>query len=1090
LVALADPTRRFEEDEMSSATVISETFEIGGMTCASCVRRVEKVLSRMGGVASAEVNLATETATVAYDPAAVTSEQLTASVAAAGYTATIRRVATAPAPAATPAEPEPDDRHDAELHSLKRKWQVALSAGLGLMALMYLPLDIDTMDWLMPVIFVVTSVIQFWAGRSFYTAAWAAAKHGATNMNTLVALGTGVAYGYSAFVTLWPGIAERAGLPLHVYFETSLVIIALILLGRWLEARAKKRTAAAITALVGLAPQTARVVRDGTEQDVPVDTVVVGDVVRVRPGEKVPVDGVVVTGASTVDESMLTGESAPVEKTTGDQVIGATINGTGSFVFRATAVGRDTALAQIIRLVEDAQGSKPPMQRLADRVSAWFVPAVLVAAAATFVAWAVFGSAADHWTMAIGTGIAVLIIACPCALGLATPTAVMVGTGKAAELGVLISNADALEQARRLTAIVLDKTGTITRGRPTVTAIRTARGWAEGELIALAASAETGSEHPLGAAILAAAADRELATTLVDGFTAIPGRGIEARAAGRRLLVGNAALLEQAGVETTALMPAAHEAAAAGQTPVFVAVDGQPAGVIVISDPVKAGSAEAVEQLQSLGLSVWMLTGDNEVTARAVAGQVGIDHVVAEVLPHQKAEQVAALQSEGHVVAMVGDGINDAPALAQADVGIAIGTGADVAIAASDITLVGGDLRSVVSAVALSRRTVSTIKQGLFWAFAYNALLIPVAAGALYAWRGVLLDPILAAAAMAMSSVSVVTNAQRLRRFRPMTAEQILHPRLRDRVAQYSYLAAVGLTAVAVGAGLTAASRTDTARRGMNGMLAWTQSVGMPMRPAMSTMMSTDIPPVDADEAGVHVQLIVPADVRAGTPTHLVVKLTAADTGAPVDDVGRSHEVWMHLIATRADLGTFAHVHPEPTGRAGEFAVRLTFPTPGRYVINSEFRRNGDMADVHQRQILAIPGRSPAARQLVPAGRTVSTHGVRVQLVGDAGVGQSSELAFVVSDERTGEPITNLQPYLAAAGHVVIMRGDGATFAHEHAEVRGSDGKLVFTLPGQTFGPRLPFHHRFETPGTYRLWGQFRLASGEVITAPFTIAVR
>jgi Cu+-exporting ATPase len=459
-----------------SGTTISgttvDTLDIGGMTCASCVRRVEKVLSRVEGVASAQVNLATETATVAYDPQVAGLSQLTTAITSAGYTASLRRadaerqVATEPAEQPEAVGDDNDAAHDSELRVLKRKWQVALTAGLGLMALMYLPLNIDTMDWLMPAIFVVTTVIQFWAGRSFYATAWAAAKHGATNMNTLVALGTGVAYGYSAFVTLWPGVAERAGLPLHVYFESSLVIIALILMGRWMEARARKRTAAAITALVGLSPKTARVVRDGGEADVPVDAVVVGDIVRVRPGEKVPVDGVVVDGSSTVDESMLTGESLPVEKTPSDQVIGATINGTGTFRFRATAVGRDTALAQIVRLVEDAQGSKPPMQRLADTVSSWFVPAVLVAAAVTFAAWALLGSPADHWAMAIGTAIAVLIIACPCALGLATPTAVMVGTGKAAELGVLIGNGEALEQSRRLTAIVLDKTGTITRGRP------------------------------------------------------------------------------------------------------------------------------------------------------------------------------------------------------------------------------------------------------------------------------------------------------------------------------------------------------------------------------------------------------------------------------------------------------------------------------------------------------------------------------------------------------------------------------------------------------------------------------------------------
>jgi len=426
------------------------------------------------------------------------------------------------------------------------------------------------------------------------------------------------------------------------------------------------------------------------------------------------------------------------------------------------------------------------------------------------------------------------------------------------------------------------------------------------------------------------------------------------------VLVGNAAFLAAEGIDAEILKPFAVDAASAGRTPMLAAVDGVPAGVIVVADPVKDESAEAVAQLKALGLDVWMLTGDNGATARAVADQVGIDHVIAEVLPREKAEHVARLQEGGHVVGMVGDGLNDAAALARADVGIAIGTGADVAIAASDITLVGGDLRGVVSAIALSRRTVSTIKQGLAWAFAYNVLLIPVAAGALYAWRGVLLDPILAAAAMAMSSVSVVTNAQRLRRFRrPTTAHEILHPKLRHRIGQYSYLTVIGATAIAVGVGLTALSRTDTAQRGMNGILAWTQSVGMPMRPSMSTMMTTEIPPVDADEAHVRAQLALPADARPGIPTRVVITLTDSRTAEPIEDLGLSHSVWMHLIATRSDLGTFAHLHPEPAGAAGKLATEMTFPTPGEYVINTEFRRNADIAEIHDRQVVTIAGTRP-----------------------------------------------------------------------------------------------------------------------------------
>jgi Cu+-exporting ATPase len=728
------------------------------------------------------------------------------------------------------------------------------------------------------------------------------------------------------------------------------------------------------------------------------------------------------------------------------------------------------------------------MQRLADTVSAWFVPGVLAAAALTFIVWALAGSAGNHWTMAIGTAIAVLIIACPCALGLATPTAVMVGTGKAAELGVLIGNGDALEQSRRLTAIVLDKTGTITQGRPAVTQIRTAGQWDAASLLAIAAAAETGSEHPLGAALVTAARDRHLALPPAERFTAIPGRGIDATIAGRRVLVGNAALLTEAGVDVTTLAPQAGQVAAAGQTPMFAAVDTEAAGLIVVADPVKPDSADAVAQLKALGLEVWMLTGDNAATAQAVAADVAIDHVLAEVLPHQKAEKVRALQAAGHVVAMVGDGINDAPALASADVGIAVGTGADVAIAASDITLVGGDLRGVVAAIALSRRTVTTIKQGLGWAFAYNTLLIPVAAGALYAWHGILLNPILAAAAMAMSSVSVVSNAQRLRRFRrPASTQEILHPPLRARLGQYSYLTTVAAAAIAIGIGLTAASYTTTAQRGMNGTLAWTESAGMPMRPTMSTMMTTEIPPVDAAEAKVHVRISVPAGTRPGLPVRVVVKVTDAATGRPVSNLALTHSVYMHLIATRADLGTFTHVHPEPTGTAGELAVTMTFPTPGRYIVNTEFRRNGQMADIGDRQLVTIAGQAPAPHPVTPGPRTITVDGIRVELHGQAQVGATSDLTFSLADARTGQPLRNLQPYLAAAGHIVIMRADGQTFAHEHADVRDRSGQPVFALPGTTFGPDLPVHVHFDTPGLYRLWGQFRLSSGQVITAPFTV---
>jgi Cu+-exporting ATPase len=1058
------------------------TLDIGGMTCASCVRRVEKALHRVDGVRSAEVNLATEVATVAVDDA-VPAADLAAAVERAGYTATER--AAAPGTPAPPPDADSDGAHAAQERTLKRQWQVSLTAGLSMMVLMYLPLPLDVMDWLMPLLLVVATVVQVWAGRSFYTAAWAAGRHGAVNMHTLVALGTSVAFGYSAFVTLWPAVAERIGLPLHVYFEISVVVTALVLMGRWMEARAKRSTTAAITALVGLQPATARVVRNGVEQDVPVASVVVGDLLRVRPGEKVPVDGVVTEGTTTVDESMLTGEAVPVAKSAGDVVIGATVNGTGSVVVRATAVGADTTLAQIVKLVEDAQGSKAPMQRLADTVSGWFVPAVIVFALVTFAGWALFGPDATGVSLGIGTAMAVLIIACPCALGLATPTAIMVGTGKAAELGILVSGGEALEQARRLTTVVLDKTGTITRGRPSLTAVHPAPGVDADEVLMLAAAAETGSEHPLGAAVVAAARERGLALPALTSFDAEPGAGLRAAVGPHEVLVGNDVLL--AGLDLGALRPLAARLADEGATPVYVAVDGRPAGVLGVADAVKPESAEAVAQLRALGLEVWMLTGDNARTAAVVARQVGIEHVLAGVRPADKAAHVARLQSEGAVVAMVGDGINDAPALATADLGIAIGTGTDVAVAASDVTLVGGDLRGIVAAIALSRRTVATIKQGLAWAFAYNVLLIPVAAGVLYPLNGTLLNPSLAAAAMAMSSVSVVTNALRLRGFRRPETAADLRPGLRARLQGGAYLAGIAALALLVGAGFTALSRTSAAERGMNGQLAWIQGTGMPMRPSMSTMMTAETEPLDVDDAGLAVDVRVPAGAVPGQPTTVTIRVTDAESGRPVEDVGRSHEAWMHLIVTRDDLGSFAHIHPQPTGAPGTFSVPVTFPTAGEYTLHAEFKRVGEMADVVASATTRIAGTPAAAEPVRESGRVQVVDGVRVELTGEAEAGHRSRLTYRLSDAVTGAPITTLRPYLAAAGHIVVMPADGHGFAHEHAEVEDADGNPVFALPGQEFGPELDVHADFPREGLYRLWGQFRTADGHVITTEFTV---
>jgi Cu+-exporting ATPase len=744
---------------------IELTLPIEGMTCASCVNRIERFLRRTDGVAEASVNLATERATVRFDPAVAGRAELVKAIEAAGYEVRPERADGAAAATGLTDETDAESLERArELRDLGIRAVVSIAVAVGIMAVMFWPGGVGLpMEDVNKLILWPATFVQFWAGGLFIRRAWSAARHRTVTMDTLVAVGTLAAWGYSVVVTLWPMLVMQAGIEPQTYFDSSAIIVGLILAGRWLEARARSQTAGAVRALVGLQARTARLVRDGGEVDVPIEAVVPGDLVRVRPGEKVPVDGIVTDGASVVDESMLTGESMPVTKAAGDEVIGATLNTTGSFVFRATRVGRDSVLGQIVRMVQAAQGSKAPIQRLADSVSARFVPLVMALAALTFAAWIVFGPE-PQLTFALVSAITVLIIACPCAMGLATPTAIMVGTGKAAEAGILIRGGEALEAAGRVDTVVFDKTGTLTRGVPSVAAVVPVAGMTEADLLAIAAAAERGSEHPLAAAIGAAAADRALVPPDVTAFESITGGGVRATVAGTEVLVGSARLMAEAGIDLSPVAEAATAMAAAGRTPVLVAGGARIVGVIGVSDPVKAEAAAAVRALRDRGIEVWLVTGDSRAVADAVARQVGIDHVAAEVLPGGKQARILELQARGRRVAMVGDGINDAPALAQADLGVAIGTGTDVAIEASDVTLVGGDPRLVTSAIDLSRRTVRIIRQNLFWAFAYNVLLIPVAMGILYPFLGILLDPALAAAAMAFSSVSVVLNSLRLRR--------------------------------------------------------------------------------------------------------------------------------------------------------------------------------------------------------------------------------------------------------------------------------------------------------------------------------------
>jgi Cu+-exporting ATPase len=735
----------------------------GGVACATCLRTIEAELERLPGVRSVRTDIVNERASVEFDPSSVSIENMREAVASVGY-----RVEERPRPGSEETEDVEAAARQAEIRDLTRRVAVgAILTAPVLVAVMVAEVfALDVPDLLMNrwVQLALITPVFLYTGWPIHTVGWRALRHRSAEMNTLITVGTTAAYAYSVLVTAAPGLFPSE--VREVYFEAVGVILTLILLGRLFEARAKAGTGEAIRKLIGLQPRTARVVRDGQEHEMPVDDVQEGDVVAVRPGERIPVDGEIVEGRSSVDESMVTGEPIPVTRGPGEAVIGATINQTGAFRFRATKVGKDTMLAQIIKLVEEAQASKAPIQRLADLVASYFVPAVIFIAIGTFVLWFDFGPS-PALTFGLVSAVSVLIIACPCALGLATPLSIMVGTGKGAEAGVLIRSAEALETAHELRTIVLDKTGTITKGEPALTDVVPAGSPSKEELLRLVASAERSSEHPLGEAIVRGAEERGISLVDPSEFDSVTGRGIEATVDGRSVLVGTSQLLTERGVDGSGLESDAARLAEEGKTAIYAAVDGMPAGVVAVADTLKEDSPRAVRALRDLGLEVVMMTGDNRRTAEAVARQVGIGRVLAEVLPEDKAAEIQRLQDEGKLVAMVGDGINDAPALAQADVGIAIGTGTDVAIEAADVTLISGALDGVVTSIGLSRSTMRNIRQNLFFAFVYNVLGIPVAAGALYAATGLLLNPILAAAAMALSSLSVVTNANRLRTYRP-----------------------------------------------------------------------------------------------------------------------------------------------------------------------------------------------------------------------------------------------------------------------------------------------------------------------------------
>lgn len=772
---LADPQAAVRAIESAGYAVREETTElrIEDMTCASCVGRVEKALKQIPGVIEANVNLATERARVRHMAGVVTTADLEAAVEQAGYKA--RRLS-----AETASTGDQDNqRRENEARGLRRSLLIAALLTLPVFVLEMGSHLIPAMHhWVLGVLgeqrngyvqFALTTLVLFGPGLRFFRKGVPALLRGAPDMNSLVSVGTAAAYGYSVVATFIPEVLPQG--TANIYFEAAAVIVTLILLGRTLEARAKGRTSQAIKRLVGLQAKTARVERNGETLEIPLDQVTTDDVVFVRPGEKIPVDGQVVEGASYVDESMITGEPVPVSKGVGAEVVGGTINKTGAFSFRVTKVGANTVLAQIIRLVEEAQGSKLPIQALVDKVTLWFVPAVMAAATLTFLIWLIFGPA-PALTFALVNAVAVLIIACPCAMGLATPTSIMVGTGRAAELGVLFRKGEALQALRDVSVIALDKTGTLTKGRPELTDLVPAEGFDYDEVLALVAAVETRSEHPIAEAIVAAAKQRDIELAAIEAFDATPGFGVSARVGGRTVSVGADRFMTQLGLDVASFLPAAQRLGEQGKSPLYAAIDGRLAAVIAVADPIKETTPEAIKALHALGLKVAMITGDNAATAQAIARQLGIDEVAAEVLPDGKVAALKQFRSNGARVAFVGDGINDAPALAEADVGLAIGTGTDVAIEAADVVLMSGDLRGVANAIALSQATIRNIKQNLFWAFAYNAVLIPVAAGMLYPINGTLLSPIFAAAAMALSSVFVLGNALRLKRFQaPMRVE-------------------------------------------------------------------------------------------------------------------------------------------------------------------------------------------------------------------------------------------------------------------------------------------------------------------------------
>jgi len=1018
-------------------------FAIVGMTCAACATRIEKGLRKLPGVLQATVNLALETAVVEYNPAEVSLADIVKQVEKIGYQAIPKEDGT---------KADAADHRQEEIERQTGTFLFSLILTLPLLWAMVSHFSFTSFIWLPDMLMnpwvqlALAAPVQFVVGKQFYAGAFKALRSGSANMDVLVALGTSAAFFYSLYLTVesW-----RSGMHMpELYFETSAVLITLILLGKLFEAKAKGRSSDAIKKLMGLQAKTATVVRDGVERVIPVEEVLVGDFVHVKPGEKVPVDGEIVEGRSALDESMLTGESLPIDKTVGDQVIGATINKNGFLKIRATKVGRDTALAQIIKVVEQAQGSKAPIQRLADRISGIFVPIVVGIAVLTFLIWFVFVAPGD-FASALENSIAVLVIACPCALGLATPTSIMAGSGRAAELGILFKGGEHLETAHQLDTIVLDKTGTVTKGEPELTDV-TASGMPEEELLALVGAAEKNSEHPLAQAIVRGIQQRGIALGEAAEFEAIPGYGIKATVNGRQVLVGTRRLLSGHGVPAESAYDRMERLEQEGKTAMLVAVDGVYAGLVAVADTIKPTSKQAVRRLKEMGLEVVMMTGDNKRTAEAIAREAGIDRVIAEVLPEGKAEEVKKLQQLGKKVAMVGDGINDAPALATADIGMAIGTGTDVAIEAADITLMRGELTGIADAIFMSRKTIRNIKQNLFWAFAYNALGIPIAALGF-------LEPWLAGAAMAFSSVSVVLNALRLQKVQVQEGDRMtMNKTTKWAAAGVLYVALVVGGYSLYQAGIPEAEQAPT------------------HQPEQS---HANEPAPHAEQPGTHQESAHGHEPGPATGAQAQATVAYDDniftiavrdaSGKPVEDLQINHEKLMHLIVVSDDLQQYYHLHPENQGK-GTF--RLAFPLQ-----EGSYKAFVDVKPANLRYVVnPIPvevGQGHGHDQphaLVPdTSFTKTVDGRKVTMKPTSmKAGVPVTLRFEI---HNGTP----EPYLGALGHVVILNQEADRYVHVHPL---SETETAFET-------------QFSQPGLYKIWAEFKM-NGKVHTYPFVVDVK